>query len=63
MDPDFQDRIRIFWPMRTQEKSLNRILTKGPGSVRQSAAHARLVAKAVSIKLISNQYTVSCTGI
>ena len=31
-DPEFPDRIRIFWPIRTQEKSLIRIRTKGPAS-------------------------------
>ena len=33
-DPDFQDRIWIFWPIliRTQEKSLIQIRTKGPWS-------------------------------
>ena len=33
-DPDFPDRIRIFWPIRirNREKSLIRIRTKGPGS-------------------------------
>ena len=33
-DPDFPYRIRIFWPIRirTQEKSLNQIRTKEPGS-------------------------------
>ena len=31
-DPEFPDRIRIFWPIRTPEKTLIRIRTKGPAS-------------------------------
>ena len=34
LDPGVPDRIQIFWPIRirTEEKSLIRIRTKGPGS-------------------------------